>query len=184
MASSTGRRAMSRIVKRLIVSRSARRCSRRMLFTLSRAGMPDRSITTGMSFCGRRASSAFVKSRLMFSEKSRSSRSSSFSAVSPGLRSISRRQEETFSRKMSARRKHERPRYAEMCEQHFPLLPVQDLIAGEKRQPDVPQRKPLHPGAVCLRLQRHERCARRNDGVAQLRGNAVTVAGGAGRRIR
>ena len=85
---------------------------------------------------------------------------------------------------MSARRKHERPRYAEMCEQHFPLLPVQDLIAAEKHQSDVPQRKPLHPGAVRLRLQRHERRARRNDGVAQLRGNAVTVAGGAGRGIR
>ena len=89
-----------------------------------------------------------------------------------------------FFRKMSARRKHERPRYAEMCEQHFPLLPVQDLIAAEKRQTDVSQRKSLHPGAVLLRLKRHERRACRNDGVAKSFGDAVAVAGGAGRGIR
>ena len=62
-----------------------------------RAGMPERSMTTGMSFCGSSASSALVKSRLMFSEKSRSRRSSSFSGVSAGFKSISIRQEETSS---------------------------------------------------------------------------------------
>ncbi len=84
---------------------------------------------------------------------------------------------------MSARRKHERPRYAEMREEHFSLLPVERFISAEKRQTDVPQRKALHPRAVCLRLQRHERRARRNDGVAQVHGNEVTVAGRAGRGI-
>ena len=87
-------------------------------------------------------------------------------------------------RQMSARRQHERPRYAEMRKKQLPLFPVQDLIGAEKRQTDVSQRKSLHPGAVLLRLKRHERRACRNDGVAKSFGDAVAVAGGAGRRIR
>ena len=86
---------------------------------------------------------------------------------------------------MRTGRQHQRPRYAEMGEQHlaelaeygFPLL-----IPGGKLH--IFQRQPLHPSAAgIIAHQRHQGAVGLHNGVSRLLCHAVAVSGGACPRI-
>ena len=91
MASVTGRFWVMATGKALRTASSAWRCSRVMSWTFSWGGMPESSMTTGMSFWGRRSSRALRKSWFRYFWKSARRRLSSWPWSKAGFRSISKR---------------------------------------------------------------------------------------------
>ena len=86
---------------------------------------------------------------------------------------------------MRAGGEHQRPADAEVGEQQLPLLGKHGLVLLVlHRQRHVPQREPLHGGAVrIVAHERDERRPRRDDRVSRLPGEAIAVAGAARRGI-